>query len=87
MQHIRLAVLTSCLVLGFAGGAKVTQLVSITMIASALGVAYFMNKAYNSPTPEDYFVPFFLLFLLLFAATGVGNGSTFRTIAVVFDKE
>jgi NNP family nitrate/nitrite transporter-like MFS transporter len=69
------------------GGAKVTQLVSLTMIGSALGVAYFMNKAYNSPTPEDYFVPFFLLFLLLFAATGVGNGSTFRTIAVVFDKE
>ena len=69
------------------GGAKVTQIVSITMIGSALGVAYFMNKAYNSPTPEDHFVPFFLLFLLLFAATGVGNGSTFRTIAVVFDKE
>ena len=69
------------------GGAKVTQLVSITMIGSALGVAYFMNKAYGSATPEDYFVPFFLLFLVLFAATGVGNGSTFRTIAVVFDQE
>jgi len=69
------------------GGAKVTQVVSLTMIGSALGVAYFMNQAYGSPTPEDYFVPFFLLFLVLFAATGVGNGSTFRTIAVVFDQE
>ncbi len=69
------------------GGAKVTQLVTITMIASALGVAYFMNQAYKSATPEDHFVPFFLLFLVLFAASGVGNGSTFRTIAVVFDKE
>ena len=69
------------------GGAKVTQLVTITMIASALGVAYFMNQAYQSATPEDHFVPFFLLFLVLFAASGVGNGSTFRTIAVVFDKE
>ncbi|MGI9647140.1 MAG: MFS transporter [Acidimicrobiia bacterium] len=69
------------------GGAKVTQLVTITMIGSALGVAYFMNQAYQSATPEDHFVPFFLLFLLLFAASGVGNGSTFRTIAVVFDKE
>ena len=69
------------------GGAKVTQLVSITMIGSALGVAYFMKQAYGSETPEDFFLPFFLLFLLLFAATGVGNGSTFRTIAVVFDKE
>jgi NNP family nitrate/nitrite transporter-like MFS transporter len=69
------------------GGAKVTQLVTITMIISALGVAYFMNEAYQSATPEDYFVPFFLLFLVLFAASGVGNGSTFRTIAVVFDRE
>jgi len=69
------------------GGAKVTQLVTITMIISALGVAYFMNQAYQSATPEDYFVPFFLLFLVLFAASGVGNGSTFRTIAVVFDRE
>ena len=69
------------------GGAKVTQLVTITMIASALGVAYFMNQAYKSETPEDHFVPFLLLFLVLFAASGVGNGSTFRTIAIVFDRE
>ncbi len=69
------------------GGAKVTQWVSVVMIASALGVAYFMRQAYQSATPEDYFLPFFLLFLVLFAATGVGNGSTFRTIAIVFDQE
>jgi NNP family nitrate/nitrite transporter-like MFS transporter len=69
------------------GGAKVTQWVSVTMIASALGVAYFMRQAYQSATPQDHFVPFFLLFLVLFAATGVGNGSTFRTIAIVFDQE
>ncbi len=69
------------------GGAKVTQLVSIVMIISALGVAYFMSAAYRSETPEQYFWPFFLLFIVLFAATGVGNGSTFRTIAVVFNQE
>jgi NNP family nitrate/nitrite transporter-like MFS transporter len=69
------------------GGAKVTQWVAVSMIASALGVAYFMREAYQSATPEDYFIPFFLLFLVLFAATGVGNGSTFRTIAIVFDQE
>jgi len=69
------------------GGAKVTQWVAVTMIASALGVAYFMKEAYQSETPEDFFIPFFLLFLVLFAATGVGNGSTFRTIAIVFDQE
>ncbi len=54
---------------------------------SALGVAYFMREAYQSETPQDYFLPFFLLFLLLFAASGIGNGSTFRTIAIVFDRE
>ena len=69
------------------GGAKVTQIISVVMVISALGVAYFMKQAYASPTPEIYFWPFLTLFLILFAATGIGNGSTFRTIAVIFDKE
>ncbi|XXK44330.1 MFS transporter [Porticoccaceae bacterium nBUS_17] len=69
------------------GGAKVTQVCSFVMIASALGVAYFMKAAYSSASPEEYFIPFFLLFLVLFAATGIGNGSTFRSIAMVFTKE
>jgi len=69
------------------GGAKVTQIISFVMVGSALGVAYFMKAAYASATPEQYFAPFFILFLLLFAATGIGNGSTFRTIAMVFNKE
>ncbi len=69
------------------GGAKVTQIISFVMVASALGVAYFMKQAYASATPEQYFWPFLGLFLILFAATGIGNGSTFRTIAQVFDKE
>lgn len=69
------------------GGAKITQWVSGVMILSALGVAYYMSAAYQSPTPEQYFWPFFGLFIVLFTATGVGNGSTFRTIAVVFNEE
>ncbi len=69
------------------GGAFVTQICSIVMIACALGVAYYMKQAYASATPEEFFVPFFILFLLLFTATGIGNGSTFRTIAMVFNKE
>ncbi len=69
------------------GGARVTQLVSIVMIGAAFGGAYYMKAAYQSATPEQYFVPFFLLFLVLFAASGIGNGSTFRTIAMVFPKE
>ncbi|MGI9352876.1 MAG: antiporter [Rhizobiaceae bacterium] len=69
------------------GGARVTQWISIIMVASALGVAYFIQAAYASATPEQFFWPFLGLFLILFAATGIGNGSTFRTIAVAFDKE
>ena len=69
------------------GGAKVTQIISVIMVAAALGVAYYMKLAFASATPQDYFVPFLILFLILFAATGIGNGSTFRTIAIVFDKE
>jgi NNP family nitrate/nitrite transporter-like MFS transporter len=69
------------------GGARVTQFITMVMIAAAIGVAYFMKAAYTSATPEGYFLPFFILFLVLFAATGIGNGSTFRTIAMVFNKE
>jgi MFS transporter, NNP family, nitrate/nitrite transporter len=69
------------------GGALVTQIVSVVMLVSSIAVAHYMKAAYNSATPEEYFVPFFLFFLLLFAATGIGNGSTFRTISQVFPKE
>ena len=70
-----------------AGGAKVTQIISVVMVVCAVALAYILQLAYASATPETYFVPFLLIFLLLFAATGIGNGSTFRTIAVAFKKE
>jgi len=69
------------------GGAKVTQIVSAVMIASALGVSYYMAAAYRSATPEEYFWQFFILFIILFTATGIGNGSTFRSIAMIFNEE
>lgn len=69
------------------GGALVTQICAALMVVGAVVVAIFMKKAYVLPNPEIYFTPFFLLFLLLFFAAGVGNGSTFRTIAMVFDEE
>jgi len=69
------------------GGAKVTQIISVIMVGSALGLAYILQQAYVSATPETWFLPFMILFLILFAATGIGNGSTFRTIAMVFNKE
>ncbi|GAB5511381.1 MAG: hypothetical protein Rhims3KO_27820 [Hyphomicrobiales bacterium] len=69
------------------GGAKVTQIISVVMVACALALAWILQQAYSSATPETLFLPFMVLFLILFAATGIGNGSTFRTIAVAFNKE
>lgn len=69
------------------GGAFVTQICSVVMVAGALGAAHYMQAAYGSVTPEEYFLPFFLTFMLLFFAAGIGNGSTFRTVAVVFDRQ
>ncbi len=69
------------------GGAVVTQTISVVMVAAAVGVSYYLKLAYACATPEQYFLPFFLLFLVLFLATGLGNGSTFRSVAVIFNKE
>lgn len=69
------------------GGALVTQACSVVMIGGAVVAAYYMQAAYASATPEVFFMPFFLTFLVLFLASGIGNGSTFRTIAVVFDDK
>jgi len=66
------------------GGARVTHWDTILMIGSALGVAYYVRQAGLSETPEEYFFPFLLLFLLLFITTGIGNGSTFRMIPIIF---
>ncbi len=68
------------------GGSIVTQIISIVMVVASIAVGYVMMLAYTSATPEQYFVPFLLLFIVLFAASGIGNGSTFRTIGVIFDR-
>ncbi len=68
------------------GGSIVTQMISAVMIVASVAVGYVMLLAYNSATPEQYFTVFMLLFLLLFTATGIGNGSTFRSIGVIFDR-
>jgi NNP family nitrate/nitrite transporter-like MFS transporter len=66
------------------GGAKVTHWDTIIMILAALGVAFFVRQASGSDQPEQYFIPFLLLFLVLFITTGIGNGSTFRMVPIIF---
>ena len=68
------------------GGSIVTQIISAVMVVASAAVGYVMMLAYRSATPEQYFLVFMLLFVLLFAASGIGNGSTFRTIGVIFDR-
>jgi len=69
------------------GGSIVTQIISAVMVAASAAVGYVMLLAYKSATPEEYFLVFMVLFVVLFAATGIGNGSTFRTIGVIFDRQ
>ena len=70
-----------------AGGSIVTQIISAVMVVASVAVGYVMLQAYGSATPEQYFLPFMALFVLLFTASGIGNGSTFRTIGVIFDRQ
>ncbi len=67
-------------------GSKVTQWTTLVMIAAALGVAFCIIQAKGAPQPETYFLPFLVLFLILFITTGIGNGSTFRSIPFIFEK-
>jgi NNP family nitrate/nitrite transporter-like MFS transporter len=69
------------------GGARVTQWTTAVMIGAALACAWVIRMANTSPEPHTWFLPFLLLFILLFATTGIGNGSTFRMIAVIFPKD
>ncbi len=69
------------------GGARVTHWDTIVMIGATIGAGWYVSLASRSPNPEQYFMPFLLLFVLLFATTGIGNGSTFRMVPMIFSKE
>ena len=69
------------------GGARVTHWDTIVMIGSAIGVALSVKLAGSAANPSAYWWPFFWLFMLLFVTTGIGNGSTFRMIPIIFRAE
>jgi MFS transporter, NNP family, nitrate/nitrite transporter len=62
------------------GGARVTFWNFIVMALAAGGVIHFV-RAGERP---GAFIGFLAAFLLLFTTTGIGNGSTFRMIPVIF---
>lgn len=58
------------------GGARITA-VSFVMLAVGAAAALWSVRAVNMPV-------FFISFMFLFIATGVGNGSTYRMISKIF---
>ena len=66
-----------------AGGARVTFWVFVALALGVLGVLYFLPSGPSGGS----FAGFFAMFMVLFLATGIGNGSTFRMIPVIFLTE
>ena len=67
------------------GGALVTQVDLAVMIGATFGVGITVRQAYGEgQEPEKYFGQFLFFFLVLFATTGIANGSTFKQIAQIF---
>ncbi|OZB13576.1 MAG: nitrate/nitrite transporter [Marinobacter sp. 34-60-7] len=62
------------------GGATVTLWTFAVMMAGVVGVMFFTP---SSGTAGNFW-GFFGCFLVLFVATGIGNGSTFRMVPVIF---
>nr|BFD41802.1 nitrate/nitrite transporter NarK2 [Pseudomonas sp. FFPRI_1] len=62
------------------GGARVTLWNFVLMIAMVFGVLGFIPQ----PGTSGNFYGFLGMFMLLFITTGIGNGSTFRMIPVIF---
>ncbi|MFC3532432.1 NarK family nitrate/nitrite MFS transporter [Vogesella facilis] len=62
------------------GGAKVTQVVFVLMIAAVFAVIGFLPHGGQGGS----FQGFFAMFLCLFALTGIGNGSTFMQVPTIF---
>jgi len=61
------------------GGARITFWNFVLMALATLGVMHFLGTR--------NFAGFLGMFLILFVTTGVGNGSTFRMIPVIFRRE
>lgn len=69
------------------GGAKVTQGATAVMVGAAAAVGLLVQRARAAQSPETLFTLFLLLFLLLFVTSGIGNGSTFRMIPLIFKPD
>jgi NNP family nitrate/nitrite transporter-like MFS transporter len=77
------------------GGARVTLASFVAIIASTLAVLWTVTRLAPNPTADPriasqnqaWFPVFLGFFLLVFAATGIGNGSTYKMIPAIFRAE
>lgn len=65
------------------GGARVTFWNFVVMALAVVGVLYYLPSGGSGGS----FAGFLTMFLILFLTTGIGNGSTFRMIPVIFATE
>lgn len=77
------------------GGARVTLAAFSAMVVFTLGVLWTLTRLTPNPgadpaiaTDNQAWFPWFLgFFLLIFAATGIGNGSTYKMIPAIWRRE
>ncbi|GAB3771522.1 NNP family nitrate/nitrite transporter-like MFS transporter [Nocardioides ginsengisegetis] len=77
------------------GGARVTLATFGAMILGTLGVLWTVTQLAPNPTADpaialdnkSMFPLFLVAFLFVFAATGIGNGSTFRMIPAIWKRD
>ncbi|HET6599410.1 MAG TPA: nitrate/nitrite transporter, partial [Burkholderiaceae bacterium] len=65
------------------GGARVTLWNFVVMIVGVVGVMQFLPQSGSGGNLTGFFV----CFMVLFVASGIGNGSTFSMIPVIFTDE
>ncbi len=77
------------------GGSRVTFWTFVAMIAGTLAVLWTLSQLTPNPTQDpaialdnqSWFPWFLLAFLFVFAATGIGNGSTYRMIPLIWKTQ
>lgn len=69
------------------GGAKVTLWCAIVLAISCVAAGVITYNAMNSPLPEQWFLGYLLVFLVIFIATGAASSAIFRSVSVVLPLE
>ena len=69
------------------GGARMSQVAIVFTAAAVFGQGALVQVCDSMAGPTKYYGAFVFLFICLFLGTGFMNGTTFRTIGVLFSNE